>query len=384
MGVLVALGSKVAAGYGNYPSCQNRIKPSFWAYGMSIVFIVFVLLCAFRYDVGRDYLSYLRDYINGYEIGRDHEFIFHWVTVIFYYLEVPVPVYFGLLAFIQFFFFIYGLKDERFALPLILFFIITNGTFMSWMNGIRQDIAGCIWIFSIVFIVKRQFWKYFLCIVLAMGFHKTAIILLLLYPVLTIEKDLLKSIPLQIILFGSVNILRLFFASYFYQIDFILNAFSGVFGEENAYESYTVDALRDNVDAFVGGTGLGMIFKMLVYFLIIVESSKLKKYYSSHRFNIIYTCFFIGICAQFLFPDGMNFLMRPFRYFTPFSTVVLSLYLYYLFHKAKSFGQMIGVMLIIAYIGLFVFSIIYADPELSVFFRFTFEQPESVFRFNPY
>lgn len=64
---------------------------------------------------------------------------------------------------------------------LSVFLFIALGYYLNSFNIIRQSMAMVIVLHGFIYIKKRRFWKYLLCIMCAMLFHKTAIICLLPY-----------------------------------------------------------------------------------------------------------------------------------------------------------------------------------------------------------
>src|SRR5690554_2454781 len=154
---------------------------SFWRFDTIAPLFLFAIVFGMRYDVGVDHLNYVYGYLNKLYLGKD-EYLFFFFSDLGWHFNLHYTVYFGILAFIQVFFFFYAFKEERFLYPFLILFLFTNGEVLTWMNGIRQYLAMCIWIFSIRFIYERKFIFYLLWCVVALLFHKSAIILIFLYP----------------------------------------------------------------------------------------------------------------------------------------------------------------------------------------------------------
>src|SRR5690606_11238153 len=82
--------------------------------------------------------------------------------------------------------------------------LILGPHYLILMNGMRQTIAGCIFIYSIKYIQERKLLPYIICILLATTIHKSAIILVVIY-----------FIPqLNYFKYRYVNVLILFAAIY--------------------------------------------------------------------------------------------------------------------------------------------------------------------------
>lgn len=66
--------------------------------------------------------------------------------------------------------------------PFVSVFLIVGTTFYAFsLSGMRQALATSIFIFSIRYIKDRKWIQYYLCIVIAILFHKSAIIYLVMY-----------------------------------------------------------------------------------------------------------------------------------------------------------------------------------------------------------
>ena len=59
---------------------------------------------------------------------------------------------------------------------LALFFFVSMGFFQFAMSGIRQTLAICIVLLSYRFIVQKKLWKFAIVVLLAMQFHKSAVV----------------------------------------------------------------------------------------------------------------------------------------------------------------------------------------------------------------
>lgn len=352
-------------------------KRSFWSFEIVFMLLFFALMFGMRYDVGTDHLGYLFSYIEG-SVGEDlkMEPLFRWISKICYDLNIHPIIYFAIWAFIQITFFLLAFKNERYLFPLLITFLFFNSSFTFWMNGIRQALAMCIWLYSITFIVEKKFWHYIIWGIIAFLFHRSALILFVFYPLLRNGKDYFKSIPLQLILFASVFIIRNVFEVFILQLEPIIEQFQTILGgEEDLYRSYTIDNMLDELNNEVSGTGLAYMFKILVWIIIILYSRKLKSYYNSKTFNIIYFFFFFGLLTQYIFPEGVVGFSRPFRYFYIFQTIMLAYFVYYLF-RSNSFrvNRLLAYALIIAFIGIFYLNMLGATERSSILFQFYFQK----------
>ena len=351
-------------------------KRSFWHFETIFPLLLFAVVFGMRYDVGVDHLDYVEIYLWKVYAGRN-DFLFDLLSEIGWKLNLHYVVYFGIIAFIQVFFFFYAFKDERFLYPFLVFFLFTNGDWGFWMNGIRQALAMCIWIYSIKFIEEKKISKYLLWCFVAFLFHKSAIILFIFYPILRSGRDYFKSIRSQLILISAAFIFQFLFSNIIIRFEPLIEYYINLLGSD-LYRSYSMDSLMDSYKEN-DGTGLVYIFRIVLNVVIVLYSSKLKMFYNSKRFNIIYFFFFIGLITSYMFPGGYISFTRPFRYFYIFQSIVYSYFLYYLYKtklKKLSEGKFHALLyygLVIIFLGIFYLSQITSNENAHSWYQFFFE-----------
>ena len=338
------------------------VKRSFWRFEVIFPLILFAIIFGMRYDVGVDHLGYLHGYLQKIHGGKN-EPLFFLFAEIGWKLNWHYVLYFGVIAFTQALFFFYAFNNERYIYPFLVFFLFTNGEWLNWMNVIRQALAMCIWIFSLKFIEDKKLWKYLIWCVVATLIHKSAIVLIVFYPILRNGIDYFKSIPLQLILLCSAFVLKSAFEVFLPNIESLINTYINILGADMYERSYNIEGLMNSYKE-ADGTGLVYLFRIILNVTIILYSKRLKLFYNSKRFNIIYFFFFIGLLTMYVFPVGFISLTRPFRYFYIFPSIMYAFFLYYLF-KTKIKDSQRGVFhayfyygLIFIFLGIFYLSII--------------------------
>ncbi len=234
---------------------------SFWHFETILPLLFFAVIFGMRYNVGVDYLGYLEGYLWREYVGKN-DFLFNLLSEIGWKLNLHYAVYFAIIAFIQVFFFFYAFKDERYLFPFLVFFLFTNGEWLNWMNVIRQALAMCIWIFSIRYIEDKKIGKYLFWCIVAFLFHRSAIVLIIFYPILKNGKDYFKSIPLQLILFAGAFVFREIFSEVIMRIEPITTFYSNIIGGE-LYSSYDIEGLMKSFKE-PQGTGLAYLFKIIL------------------------------------------------------------------------------------------------------------------------
>lgn len=347
-----------------------------FSFNSRVVFL-FLPMCAFaiimgmRYDVGTDYFAYQSGYIGNYDVGKG-EVLFIGIRQLFNYFDLHYWIYFSFLAFLNISFFINAFKREGFILPLLIFFLFTNGDWMFWMNGIRQALALCIWIYALKFIEQKKFWQYLFWCVISMGFHTSAMILIVLYPILRNGKDYFKSIKLQIVLFISAFILQYAFDSFIVSLESIIEFYQKELS--GGTYNYSVERFKEEASTVVEGSGLAYLFKLFLDAIVILYSKRLKAFYNNKWFIIIYFMFFIGLLTQNLFPVGTVVLTRPFRYFFIFEGIMFAYFTYYLLKSRSPYAKIFGFALITVFIAIFYLNIMTANENSHLWYQFYFQR----------
>ena len=314
----------------SYKRTDNRNIPvSFFRFEIWLPIFVFTIIYGLRYDVGEDHLSYLYNYKTGNDIDR-YEPIVYFITSLFKEQGFHYFWYFAFWVFIQITFFYYAINKEQYLLPFIVIPLIMGQYYFQWMNTIRQDTAACIFFFVVQYVIDRKPIKYYLWCIILLGFHKSALILFILYPLLVSGKDFTLNRFVQISLFISSFIIVIT------KVDIIATLFPYVsnyliiLGYDN-YSEYVLNGLGDITTA---GNGLSVRLLFLVNLIVIYYSDKLKLYYNSRKFTIIYNLGFWGAFFQQLCTNNLA-LARPFRYFKLFTMMSIAYLLYYLFKNGR-------------------------------------------------
>ncbi len=191
----------------------NRIKKFEHKVNKTHSFFLFLFACSFiiyaytfRYGIGTDYFAYELIYEDLKKVSLFEYIEKHNDNIGSYYVE---PGYFILNRYLCFNyrsllftvsitmmgFLYYGIisVNRKSTLSFALFIYFCT-QFIYSMNGVRFSIAVTIILFGFQFILKRKMWYWILCVILAMGFHKTAVICAPLYFLKDIQNKKLDRI----------------------------------------------------------------------------------------------------------------------------------------------------------------------------------------------
>lgn len=304
----------------------NRVQPHF-SFGIIVSLLIFSFFSGVRYDVGVDYLAYLENYkiISTDRIpGLNTEIGFQWLTNLFAKNNIHFAVYFATLALFQIIFIYFSFNNERYLLPFIIFVLMTNGTYFTWMNGIRQSIVFCIFVYNIKYIKERKIVLYLSWVFIGYLFHKSAILLIPLYFILRNDVDLFKGVIFQLVLLFSALILsEIKIWNYFVVY---LEKIIDIVGYKNSYGD-----IQNKMSIFEQNytKGIRFYFPLLLNIITTLYSFKLKKAFNKTSIKIFYNIYFIGALSSMLFYNN-TLMRRPALYFIYMQFIISAYLLFYL------------------------------------------------------
>ena len=288
--------------------------------------LIFSVIFGFRYGVGIDFYSYLESYYDSASIVNSYyEPGYVFILNLCRKINLGPELFFTMLAFLQIFFIYYAFNTISYkpVSHLAVYLIFTGLAMTGFMNNIRQTIALAIFIFSIHFISEKKVVQFYIFCFLAFLFHKSAIILMIIYPIWRFAGPFFNKIKAQVLLMFIV-----FALSSVVDLNAVLSYFD-LFIINLGYERYLDDS---RVSAT--GFGIGYILLFIQYLIVVLSSKRMKEYFNSKTLNIMYDLFFIGILCEFLFAGSM-ILNRFAWYFNGFKIVLIPTCLYYLYKNLR-------------------------------------------------
>ena len=349
--ILFALGKHLEIRERRYWLRTHRTL-SFWQWEIILSILIFGIIAGARYNTGVDHLSYLKDYEElqcGIESFRmkdgSIEFGYVYITRFFSQtLNVHYFYYFALLAMIQIGFIYYALKDKKYLLPIVGAAIMMGPFFLNWMNGIRQTICCCCFIFLVNYIVERKPIHYLVWVLVCTLMHKSALLLLPFYFIYFVKLPENRVINLSILGICILVGLTPTWLKSLGDIEIILNWIG--YGEryENFNQYLTEKDLR-TLD--VGPRAIILLFTTICS---IWYYANVKKYFKDDKFfEYSFILFFIGACAYNLFVNTSHFFLRPIIYFDTFSLIIHSYTLLYLYKSRQLLMFYIFILLFFSY-----------------------------------
>ena len=324
---------------------------------LSILIICVVL--GIRYDVGVDFLAY--DYIYKYQFFDDVESGYALVNKFLFSLGLPSSSIFTLVAFFQLFLFAKGIeKINPHYLPLAFFFYFTTLYFFLSLNVLRQTLAFSIFVYSIKYIVNKQFIKYIVVILLASTIHKSAFILIPLYFVLNIDW-LLEHRIFQLAGYFITYTMSIFLSEYIWS-NFAILALAGGYADyaDNVNSLSQVEWGKEG--------GLGVYLWMLIDVWVMLCFSKSPKA-SIAKYEIsLYNIYYVGLLLSNIVAG--TYLDRANLYFLNFRILVYAIFFYRIFQRKGNVMHKIIAIAVILVLILFFYMGIYNKASQCAPFKF--------------
>lgn len=254
-------------------------------YNRALVFLCFILLVAFwsiRYGIGHDYMSYVRLFQeikcgDGDYIEPGYRYINTW------FANYPLG-YVGVMFVmsILFFFFLFKafIYEKIFALGV--FFAMTLHLEFFLMNGVRQGVVVCMFLYLIHFFEQKRYWVYVLGLLCASMFHASAWLLLLLF---LVPKIKFKNIFYYVLIIAAYIV---------YLTGFFKNLGTYLLLNMPFYENYQLNEAR--MLAEENGFSIVMLLWVFVGLYIIYRSDAINR-------PLILNAYIMGLVLYIAFND---------------------------------------------------------------------------------
>lgn len=306
---------------------------------------VLTLISALRYYVGTDYESYANRVVTDTLFGTNQK------EILFTQI-VKIAVKFGsvqwifVITSVIFVAFVYKyIIDQSKNLSLSVFLFVGTTFYSFSLNAVRQAIATAIFLYAMKYIIKGKPIPYFVCILLAIGFHKMAIIYLPLYFIRNLKIRGTKTIVLitltSFILFSLKSVIRRFLLMGLSSIP-MLSQYTSYFGSN-----------FDNVLKYVSLAFLILNVVITIFIIICSREMILDRSMQLYIWVQLFITLFSGI--SFSIPAAF----RVFYVFIPVQIVLIPNLI-----KAVKDRMSRGLLtsgIVILYSALFWFFIIYAN-----------------------
>ncbi len=177
------LASGWTCGYRTQAAYKNRLL-------MTGIFVILFGVMALRFDIGNDYRQYTQTaheaYVGGYVVT---EAGFNIVVRLVYGLAgwECYEAVFALFAFFTLWFFLKALSQQSVCFAQSFFLFMTLGLYFQTFNTVRYYLALAIALFSIRYVLGKDFIKFVFWIGIAALFHKSVLLVIPIYWVAALE-----------------------------------------------------------------------------------------------------------------------------------------------------------------------------------------------------
>ncbi len=154
------------------------------------IFVVLFVMMALRFDIGNDYAQYTQTaheaFVDGYVVT---EIGFNMLVKILYWLMGGeyYEVVFAVFAFFTLLFFFKAFKRQSVDFAQTFFLFMTLGLYFQTFNTMRYYLALAIALFSMKYVLERDYIKFVFWILVAALFHKSVLLVLPAYWIATFE-----------------------------------------------------------------------------------------------------------------------------------------------------------------------------------------------------
>lgn len=340
---------------------------NYWAF-LFCVILLFSIVFGARYEVGVDYLNYKRIY----EIIQSGTSTTDIIEPGFYLICKFIGTT-GLHYFFFFFFFcclqisfiVLAFKNKPDLLPWILIILLST-QFMVMMTLVRQMTFVCCFIWLVSRINTMSFLKYGIIVALCTFFlHKSAILVLPLYPFIKSKKNICGTYLFQNVVF--IICVYLGYSHFILDKFEDFSAIASVLGYSQ-YEGFNVfEALFMDPN-----WGPRTFIRVALVFVTIFFSKKVRTYFPTVTFTQFYNLFFWGVCAEIVL-YGTNVIARV---FLPLYYMKLIIYAYTLYYLTSNFRKSYkNIFMWCCYVALLLMD------YFSVFYEATLPDNTSAFKF---
>lgn len=307
-----------------------------------------------------DFDAYLDHYKNFYSFEDktygDFEFLYNvfvYCTKLFFNFYTPFLL---IHACVIYSIYLYSIRKYTIYPFIALLFLYVS--MIGLLGSNRQNLALALCFMSINFIVKKKYLTFLIIVLIAFGFHKTAIIFL---PVVFLNQSInFKLLALFLFFFALISFTPLVFKLFETVTQSILPS---LFADKSV--SYLLK--NDEISNTLVGTIFGLIRKALPLFILVVFKRELceNKFYT-----IILNLTAISFVLYFIFNNNLQFLVgRLTIYFSIFECVTFS-WLFVVIKKARF--RIAYILLFFSYTVIIFFRSIAVYPELFIPYKSIF------------
>lgn len=248
-----------------------------------------------RYGLGVDFFNYKQDFYlreKGLAYNSIEPLFDAWMSF-FATSGLGYGLFLFSVAFFQILFiFLFIKKENKLWLPFVLSFILSS-VWLGYCNGLRQNLAFCVFVYAFQYIGLRKPFKYVILITLATLIHKSAALLIIFYPISNLRKGWINTVKGRIMIFVislilmNMNMVQALLQQLDYLI--VLLGYEGYL--ENLNSSYVLDADLK--------LGVGFFIWAVIDIICLLKSQYVKAYFLRSSISVsmpaVYDMYVVGL-----------------------------------------------------------------------------------------
>ncbi len=324
---------------------SNRRGRGQW-FGVSLAVLLYAIVFGVRYGVGTDYFGYLYYYklaqtslseFDSYEAG------FNFLINLFAGEGAHFSVFFGAIAFLQLFLICFSLRKHKEIISYMFFVFMMACVWLSFSNGIRQELAFCFFIVAIFCLSTKRKWLYFFFVMFAYLMHKSAIILIAFYPLFIWKKEWFVDVKKQLIAL-CVAIVLMNFSLVGSVVGLLDNLIISL-----GYEEYMKDKYLEIFESEVT-FGVGFYVILIINIILISQSKDVKRLYKETWMPYAYNLYYVGVLWRYVFISSM-LLQRINYYMYGFDFIIGAFTLAYLKNRKRTLFFVLAALYLLLFAG---------------------------------
>lgn len=302
-----------------------------------------------RYGIGTDYFSYQNAF---YKIKSnlyvESEFLYLFINKFIAYIGLEFQLVLFITSFITTLFIYLALRNFKAYIYISIgMFVYMLLYYQISFNAIRQIAAMAILLYSVKFIINRNFIKFTIFVIIAMGFHKTAVLFFPLYILYYIYSSHKYRI-IKIASFTLLIILMINFSNILYPFFSNIEALS-----------YYAESYLKSERGFQLGLGIFVRTLPFIFAGYLFRKEILKKKEITFVFNVV----IIGSITLLSAYSSVNFTERISYYFYSFLIIFIPYILKLSFTNKRFY---IGLMVLITVILIWYLDFIYLGRNETI------------------
>lgn len=178
------------SGTAGWTGGQRTVESSRNRLYLTGIFVILFMLSALRFDIGNDYRQYTQTaheaYVRGYVVTEPG---FNSLVRVIYHLAGGeyYEIVFAVFAFVTLIFFMKAFWRQSADFSQTFFLFMTLGLYFQTFNTVRYYLALSIALFSMKYVLEKDYIKFVFWIIAAAFFHKSVLLVLPVYWIAALE-----------------------------------------------------------------------------------------------------------------------------------------------------------------------------------------------------